>query len=151
MKKVIILSVIILSILSCKKEDDCEEVLLDVKNLETDYGCRNTKHTLVIDLINEVKIIRSMEDYDGEVSGPCHPDINFSENDLIIGKHILNNVNDTITYDYRRACPGENLTLTVELTQFATSLPDTVVYHAIIPKLDDGESVDINLTIRTPQ
>ncbi len=148
MKYSLINTFIILSILISCKKNDCNEKILTAKHLESDYGCEDTKHNLVVDLQNNGKIIRSKEVYDSEVSGPCHPDIDFSKYDLVIGKQSSGNWNDTIYYDYRTTCPNNEPTLTVDIIQSLLTIPDNVVYHAIIPKLGDEETLHIIVNIK---
>jgi hypothetical protein len=102
----------------------------------------------VVDLENSGNLIRSKEAYDSEVTGPCHPDIDFTKFDMIIGKQSSDNVNDTILYDYRSACPDNELTLTVDIIQSDVTGPDNVVYHAIIPKLGDEETLYIIVNVK---
>ena len=148
MKRTIIISVFLACILSCSKKDDCKEELLTSKHFESDYGCDNTKHTLIIDLTNDFTIIRSKEIYDSKVSGTCHPEIDFSLYDLIIGKQTSPNLNASILYDFRRVCPKNELTLTVDIIQSPATQPDNVVYHALIPKLGDEETLNIKINLR---
>jgi len=143
-----IFTIILLSLLISCKKNDCDEKILTAKHLESEYGCVNTKYSLVVDLQNNGKIIRSEEAYDTEVSGPCHPDIDFSKYDLVIGKQSSGNENDTILYDYRTACPDNEPTLTVEIIQSDVTRPDNVVYHAIIPKLGDEETLHIIVNVK---
>ena len=148
MKYSLISTIILISILTSCKKNDCTEKILPVKHLESDYGCENTKHSLVVDLQNNGKIIRSKEAYDSEISGPCHPDIDFSKYDLVIGKQSSGNWNDTIFYDYRAICPNNEPTLTVDIIQSLLTIPDNVVYHAIIPKLGDEETLHIIVNVK---
>jgi len=148
MKNSIIMAVFFFASVSCTKKDDCKETLLSIKHFESEYGCENTKHTLLIDTVNACVVIRSKESYDELVSGICHPEINFSLYDLIIGKQSTGNWNDTILYDYRKTCPENNLTLTIEIVQSDLTLPDNVVYHALIPKLGDEETLYLNINVR---
>lgn len=143
-----IFTIILLSILISCKKNDCDEKILIAKHLENDYGCVNTKYSLVVDLQNNGKIIRSKEAYDNEVSGPCHPDIDFSKYDLVIGKQSSGNENDTIIYDYRTACPNNEPTLTVDIIQSDATRPDNVAYHAIIPKLGDEETLHLIVNVK---
>jgi hypothetical protein len=148
MKNAILILVAAASILVSCKKNDCKESQLTTKHFETDYGCLSTKHALLIDLNNNAIIIRSKSDYDTKVSGVCHPDIDFSIYDLVIGKQSSGNFNDTILYDLKRTCPEKELTLTVDIVQSALTIPDNVVYHAIIPKLGDEETLNIKISIR---
>ena len=148
MKLSIIFTLILLSSLTSCKKNDCNEKMLTTKNFESDYGCQSTKYSLAVDLQNSAKIIRSKEAYDSEVSGPCHPDIDFSKFDLVIGKQSSGNENDTILYDYRSACPNNEATLTIDIIQSLATRPDNVVYHAIIGKLGDEESLKIIVNVK---
>jgi hypothetical protein len=137
----------VFAFVSCKK-DNCKEELRTIKNLETEYGCVNTKRTLTINLTNNCTIIRSKDSYDNLVTGSCHPEINFSTYDLVIGRQSSGNLNDTIKYDLRKACPKNELTLTVDIVQSAVTQPDNVVYHVLIPKLGDEEPINIKVIVR---
>ncbi len=148
MKYSLIFTFILFSILTSCKKNDCNEKILTAEHFESEYGCTNTKHSLAINLQDNAKIIRSKEAYDIEVSGPCHPDIDFSKYDLVIGKQSSGNENDTILYDYRSACPDNEPTLTVDIIQSDATKPDNVVYHAIIPKLGDKETLHIIVNVK---
>jgi len=148
MKSLIINTLILIFFLSACKKDNCTETILTVKHFESEYGCTNTKHTLMIDLNNTCTLIQSKEDYDSKVTGTCHPDIDFTLYDLVIGKQSSGNLNDTILYDLRHKCPEDELTLTIDIIQKALTQPDNVVYHAMIPKLGSGESLKINVNVK---
>jgi hypothetical protein len=148
MKYFALIITLLLSILSGCKKDDCKETLLPLKNFENEFGCINTKYTLLIDLTNNCTIIRSKADYDLKVTGNCHPTIDFSIFDLIIGRQSSGNENDTIKYDLRRICPSQELTLTVDIFQTDATRPDNVTYHALIPKLGDEETINVKITVQ---
>jgi len=148
MKKTILLSALLICIMSCTKKDDCKEDIINIKNFETDYGCVNTRFGLNVNLNNECTVIRSKEDYDNQVSGDCHPDIDFSQYDLVIGKQSTGNFNDTVLFDFRRTCPDKKLTLTIDVIQLDITQPSTIVYHTLIPKLGDEEALNIVINIK---
>ena len=81
MKAIFIFTLLILFI-SCSENDDCEEIQLTVNH----FDCENTKYSLDIDIVNDYTIIRSQVTYDTKVSGDCHPSMDFSQYDLLIGK-----------------------------------------------------------------
>ena len=143
MKNTILLSTLLICIMSCTKKDDCKEEIISIKNFETDYGCVNTRFNLNVNLNNECTVIRSKEDYDNQVSGTCHPEIDFSKYDLVIGKQSTGNFNDTVLFDLRRICPDKELTLTIDVIQLDITQPSTIVYHTLIPKLVDNETLNI--------
>ena len=145
-KSFLALIILVCSLPSCTY--DCDDTSIITKHFENDFGCENTKHDLVVDLINDYTIIRSKESYDNQVSGTCHPDINFSLFDLVIGKQSSGNWNDTIIYNLTRTCPEDELILTVDIIQSAATIPDNVVYHAIIPKLGDEEAINVKINLK---
>jgi hypothetical protein len=102
----------------------------------------------MIDLSNNCTVIQSKEAYDSKVTGTCHPEINFTQYDLVIGKQSSGNWNDTILYDFRQKCPGNELTLTIDIVQTDLTQPDNVVYHALIRKLASGENLIINVNVK---
>jgi hypothetical protein len=147
MKYSVAVLILMISIFSCKK-NDCKEELKSTKHFESEFGCVNTKHDLLVDVTNNVIVIRTKEDYDSKISGTCHPDIDFALYDLVIGKQATGYQNDTILYDYRIACPEDQLTLTVNIVQSAVNVADEVVFHAMIPKLGDEEPLYISVIIK---
>jgi hypothetical protein len=134
--------------ISCSKKDNCKEESLTIKHFENEYGCPNTRFNLQIDLNNDCTIIRSQETYDAIVTGSCHPEIDFTQYDLVIGNQSTGNFNDTILYDLRRTCPEMALILTVDVIQSALTQPSTVAYHALIPKLSEEENLSIVIKVQ---
>jgi len=147
MKNVIIISVFFMFILSCIKKDECLVEQMIPYHFESDFGCDNTMRSLKIDLTNNCALIRTIEDYNNKVSGACHPEINFSWFDLIIGRQSSDYLIDTILYDLKWSCPDNEYILTVDMVKSATVLQDTVVFHAIIPKIADWEGLKININV----
>ena len=147
MKYTAVVLILIISLSSCKK-NDCKEELRSTKHFESEFGCVNTKHDLIINLTNNVMVIRSKDDYDTKVSGTCHPEIDFTLYDLVIGKQATTFRNDTILYDYRIACPEDQLSLSVDIIQSDVNVADEVVFHAMIPKLGDEEPLYIIVNIK---
>ena len=143
MKAIFIFTLLILFI-SCSENDDCEEIQLTVNH----FDCENTKYSLDIDIVNDYTIIRSQVTYDNKVSGDCHPSMDFSQYDLLIGKQSSGNENDTIKYDLRRVCPDHKLILTIDIIQSDATRPDNVVYHALIPKLGDEETLTVTINLQ---
>jgi hypothetical protein len=147
MNKRLIFLFILAAVISCMKQEDCRETPYPVSQFESEYGCKDTKHTLHINMLNNVKIIRDKSTYDAEVYGDCHPEINFDAYDLVIGRQVTDNLNDTITYEMKNTCPGNELMLTINLIQSPAAGPDTVTYHALIQKLDYSGNLIVNLLL----
>jgi len=148
-KKIFILIIVLLcSLYSCLDENEkCKDEILSTKHFETEFGCIQTRFNLLIDLDNTYTVIRSNATYDELVSGICHPEIDFSKYDLVIGKQATGNLNDTVYYDYRRLCPDIDLTLTIDVITSDATQPSNITYHALIPKLGDEESIDIIVNV----
>jgi hypothetical protein len=146
MRSSVLIFMVFMFLFSCDKKDDCKAGAIAIMNFESDFGCLNTKYTLQLNLNDDIAIVKTKESYDNIVSGICHPEIDFSLYDLLIGILPLSNSNDTIEYYLSRTCPGVKLNLSVKLIQLSDNKPSTIVYHAIIPKLRDYESLNILLT-----
>lgn len=141
MKNIILVLALLIVSMACNQIKDCEEIQLTTHH----FDCEMTWNS--IDIQNDFIIIRSKETYDTKVTGDCHPTIDFSLYDLVIGKQSSGNENDTIKYDLRRTCPDNDLILTVDIFQSAATRPDNVVYHALIPKLRDEETITVKINV----
>ncbi len=141
--KTLILALLFVS-LACNQIKDCEEIQLTAHH----FDCKDTKYSLQINIHNDYTIIRSKDTYDSIVTGDCHPTIDFSLYDLVIGRQSSGNENDTIKYDLRRTCPDNELTLNVDIIQSDATRPDNVVYHALIPKLGDEETLKVKINVK---
>ena len=143
---VLIFSFLLLSMFSgC---DKCKEKTMSTKQFETEYGCPDTKHSLEVDLTDACVLISSKEEYDDQVTGNCHPNIDFTIYSLIIGKQSTSREVDTILYEYKTVCPDDELTLTVDIVQSAVIKADTVVYHTLIPKPESGADLYVNINTK---
>lgn len=146
MKKIIFLCVLIFSFVACSGDDDgCRNKILPNTNLESEYGCTNTKYSLDIDLKNDNTIIRNQASFNELVMGSCHPLIDFVTYDLIIGKKGLNSGNDTIEYKLIQNCKTSNLELTVSFYQNRLTAAPNVTYHALIPKITGQQKIDVEI------
>ena len=144
MKNIILILTLLFGSVACNQIKDCEEIQLTTHH----FDCVNTKYSLNINIQNDYTIIRSKESYDSKVTGDCHPTIDFSLYDLVIGRQSSGNENDTIKYDLRRTCPDNELTLTVDIIQSDATRPDNIVYHALIPKLGDEETIKVKINVK---
>lgn len=144
MKNWLIIYSLIVIFIACDPKDECQDVKLPVSHLE----CENVRYSPQVDINNNYVIIRSSEIYDTQVKGDCHPVIDFTRFDLLIGRQASGNEVDTILYDLRRTCPDETLTLSVDIVQSGATRPDNVVYHALIPKLGDEETIRVKINLK---
>jgi len=142
MKGLIYTALLMLSMISIKS-CSCEEMILDVENFETLFGCNNTKYSLKLDIRNDYILIRNKSDFDEIVSGDCHPDIDFDIYDLVIGRQSSGSINDTIIYNLMQTCPGKDVLLTIGVYHGMGAMPSNVTYHALIPKLRSIKDLEV--------
>ncbi len=142
MKNIILVLALLFVSMACNQIKDCEEIQLTTHH----FDCELTWNS--IDIQNDYTIIRSKEIYDSKVTGDCHPTIDFSQYDLVIGRQSSGNENDTIKYDLRRTCPDNELILTVDIIQSLRTRPDNIVFHALIPKLGDEELLKVKINVK---
>lgn len=135
-------------LLSCNSDDDCGSPNWTIPaNLETEYNCTNTKYQMDINLTDDYLIIRSQLEFDNLVTGTCMPNIDFSTYDLVIGKKVLTSGNTSINYNYMKHPCNNNKFLEVTFTQNATTEAPNITYHALIPKLEINETINLTLEI----
>ncbi|GGG34806.1 hypothetical protein [Hymenobacter glacieicola] len=127
--------------------DTCPAVEYAVKSLESEYGCADTRRQLGVNLSETHTIIRSQAEFDQQVSGPCHPQIDFTKYDLVIGKKGLANGNAGIKYSLLRECSGAQLVLRVVFNQGLTTEAPNLTYHALVPKLAAGQELKVDIEI----
>lgn len=144
MKMLVSIYLLLLICMACNQKDDCQEVKLPIHHLD----CENLNTSPQINISNNYVIIRSRETYDAQVTGNCHPVVDFSRYDLLIGRQSSGNEVDTILYDLRRTCLNNELNLNVDIVQSGATRPDNVVYHALIPKLVDEETIRVKVNVQ---
>ncbi len=148
MKKLLFLTILIASLYACRHADyyDCSNNNIEVKHLETEYGCTDIE----IDLSNDYMIIRNAQDYSQYVIANCQADIDFDTYDLIIGKKRLSNGLDTVKYKLTGNCEtgNQNLKITFDLSD--TVEAPIVIYDALIPKLDENQNLNVEIIVNHP-
>ena len=137
-----LLLICLTGLISCDKNDDCDSTDLIVTSLESEYGCDDTRYDLEIDLSNNYTIIHSQQEFENKVTSNCIPDIDFSSFDLVIGKKGLSSGNSSIDYKLTKDCSNQ-ITLLVTFNQGETMNAPNITYHALIPKLGDEETVNV--------
>lgn len=146
MKK-LIKCMIILSIAfasqSCDKE--CEDKIVEITSLENEYGCTDTQYQTQISLYEQFIILSNQEDFEAQAEGPCQPEIDFTLYDLVLGKKGLTSGYDSIEYELIEKCESGDQELTVTFTLNATMIAPVVTFHALIPKLEIGQTLTVNV------
>jgi hypothetical protein len=145
--KLLYLSLLVLALIGCNNNDDnnnnCVPQEIAVTSLETEYGCTNTKFQLYNSVtVGNFIIIRNQQDFDQITDDiNCRPQIDFATYDLILGKKQLTTGNETIQYQYMDDCDGKKLTVT--FIQNETLFAPTLIYHALVPKLEANETIEV--------
>lgn len=148
MKKSILFLVMSLLLFSCKKDDDCTDTVVNTTSLEDEYGCYNTKYTMEVDLSETYIIVRNQQDFENILlSDNCKPIIDFAIFDLVIGKKGLSNGNSSIDYKLIEFCETGNETLTVTFNSNMQTNAPRITYHALIPKLKDGQELTVEIVV----
>ena len=135
-------------ILSCNNDDTCGYPnWVTPNNLENEYGCVDTKYQMDIELNDDYIIIRSQQSFDELITGDCSPQINFLIYDLLIGKKELTTGNASINYYLmKHPCNGQ-FYLEVNFYGNQTTEASNLTYHALIPKLNNNEIINIGLNV----
>lgn len=130
---------------SCSTEGNICNETIPVTSLEEIYGCANTAYQMEIDLTEDYTIIRSQTEFEEQVAGSCLPQIDFSKYSLVIGKKWLSNGLVSINYRLIKECNKNKSILFVTFkTGMFTNAPN-VTYHALIPRLAEGETIDVQI------
>lgn len=148
MKKSILFLALTLMFFSCKKDDDgCTDTVVNTTSLEAEYGCTNTQYQMDIDLSETHTIIKNQQDFDVLVTGSCQPTIDFATYDLVIGKKQFTSGDVLIAYKLIESCETGNETLTVSFTTGVLTVAPNITYHALIPKLKDGQELNVEIVV----
>ena len=147
---------LLLVLISCQvdmdDEMDCVSlgILLLPNSLEEVYGCSDTRY-LEVALSENYALVRSQEEFEALVTGEgCSPEIDFIKYDLVIGKKGLPSGNTSIDYELGYTCNRGELLLQVTFNQNGYLEAPNITYHALIPKLSEGEYVSVELEVKTP-
>ena len=92
-------------------------------------------------------IIRNQSDFSEFVTGSCQPDIDYSTYDLVIGKKGLTTGNNSISYELVKNCETGNEKLTVTFNQNVTAEAPNLTYHALIPKLENQQILNVEIVV----
>lgn len=154
MKPSVLSLLCLLLLTSCQKdlddEADCLQtgLLILPSFLETEYGCSDTRH-LEVNLSEDYALVRSQQEFETLVTGEsCRPEIDFERFDLVIGKKGLSSGNSSIGYDFGSTCTRGELLLKVTFYQNLATVAPNITYHALIPKLQEGQRVKVEFEIR---
>lgn len=134
---IVIVLIITNFFLSCNDPDNpCYNDLSNkVGTVESIYNCTNTVSTIELSTNDQYKIITNTEDYDALVEGDCHPNIDFTQYNLIIGSIFNESKINLKKYTFIKSCEPNDYKLTINYGFFTSSADDLKQTYAIlIPK-----------------
>jgi hypothetical protein len=141
-----VLALLFTSCATCEGDKEpCADTALPTTSLEKEYGCTDSRRQLSINLDQTYTIIRNQADFDKLVTGSCHPQIDFTKYDLVIGNKGSASGSSSIAYTYARECQTGQLKLQVKFTQGMTNDAPILTYHALVPKLAPQETVQVDV------
>jgi len=122
---------------SCCKDDSV--CTIDITNkafsIEEVYGCNNTITELVINSDTNSFFITNMNEYNNLISGDCHPQIDFEEYNLLIGKTFSLNKINSFEYTFYETCESGIYKLYLKpIKEVNSNLERFYTYHLLIPK-----------------
>ncbi len=143
----IICFILFAAFVGCGSEDDCNNNTQDVLCLD-DFGCPNAAFQVSIESQQEFQLIRNQEDFDIMVFTRCGVQIDWDAYDLVIGTVRLTSGLSNIQKRSTKNCiTNQNLLDIVINTNISTSAA-TITWQAVIPKLDDNESLFVDISVQ---
>lgn len=144
-----VLALLFTGCVTCVGENEpCADTTIPTTSLEREYGCTYTTRQLSTTLSQTYTVIRNQADFDRLVTGSCHPQIDFTKYDLIIGNKGTTSGSSTFTYTYQRDCETGQLHLLVVCQLGLTNDALILTYHALVPKLAPQETVLVDVQMK---
>ncbi len=136
--KILLIIVILFVMQSCCK-DTKEVCSVDISNsltsIEKEYSCENTTTNMHLNSNIEYKVIANSVDYDNLVVGVCHPTINFTKYNLIIGTIFSDVGINYLPYKFYSSCEPNYYKLSVNYKIILSQTGNTFyTYHVLVPK-----------------
>ena len=143
--KAVYLIILLFLLHSCSSED-CNSARETVLCLE-DLGCFNAPYNVSVETLKEFELIRNQEDFDRMVFSNCEFQIDWNINDLVIGTKGLSGGLSSINKTLLTDCNANQKFLTVDISLDLTNIAPIVTWQAVIPKLDDTESLFVMVNV----
>ncbi|HAS46710.1 MAG TPA: hypothetical protein DCS93_39870 [Microscillaceae bacterium] len=136
----------ILMLSACSRQDEsCVNPTLNVEDLEKLNACMQPS-LFEVDLpVGDFVVVRSQTDFDKLFTPSECFNIDFSKNDLVVGKKELRSNLVSIDYTLTQDCKTNNLMLKVVFTRGLASVVSIVIYGTLIPKLQGEQMVTVTL------
>lgn len=120
---------------------------LKVQNLESLYGCPDSRYSLNINLVDTFTLIQDQDTFDKLVSGDCKPTIDFDSYNLLIGKKGLLSGNDSIRYEIEKTSDGTGLNVKVIFLQNITTVAPNITYNVLLPKEFELKNINVETVV----
>lgn len=133
-------------LISCNNDDDsCSNERVEFRNIEDVSNCQETLWDLTLNTVEDYLIIRNQEEFEQFVIAQnCTIEIDFTRYDLIIGSHYIS-PEASFDYEVINNCEENYLYVFVKLLNNQPSeIENKAVYHVLVPKLENGQTVQIN-------
>ena len=136
----------ILMLSACSKQDEsCVNPTLNVEDLEKLNACMQPSLFEAEVPVGDFVVVRSQTDFDKLFNPSECFTIDFSKNDLVVGKTQLTSSLVSTDYTLTQDCKTNNLMLKVVFTRGVATVAPIVIYGALIPKLQGEQTVTVTL------
>lgn len=153
MKYLNILSLIIFIIglsFACTEENCCENINITSLTKDMEYlGCSDATTNMKIQANEPYLVITNQADYDSLVTGSCHPTIDFSQFQLIIGYYGSQKDVTSFSYEYYKSCESNffKLVLIPNYLSDEDNIESKLFYYQLL--VPNDEKIDyLRVTIR---
>lgn len=120
----------------CKEAEICTKNISNkISSVETIYNCDDSINEMQLISDLNYQIILDNETYNNQVSGICHPPIDFEKYNLIIGKNYSFNKISKFEYEFYETCESGIYKLFIKpKKEMNILLEKFYYYHILIPK-----------------
>lgn len=144
--RILIYLVLFAALASCGSEEDCNGNTQDVLCLD-DFGCPNAAFLVSVESQQEFQLIRNQEDFEVMVFTNCDIQVDWDVYDLVIGSVGLTSGLTDIQKSMTKNCAANQNLLDININTTLTTFAGVITWQAVIPKLDDDESLFVDISI----
>ncbi len=144
---------IALLITACSKEECCvsTDITSSTMSIVQLGNCEDAIFNMQFSFNEQYLIITNQSDYDDKVLGSCHPDLDFTQNNLVIGKVYSQKKILALNYKFYRSCEPNYYKLSIIPEHEGTGISDELIdyyYHFVIPKSEKIDFLKIVISDR---
>ncbi len=125
---------------ACSDGIDCLPGPVEIDDLES-QNCAHTRYLVLTPDDKEFELVRDQNQFEKVVNTPCDIRIDWIKHDLIVGKFFSEFRIESIEKELLKSCQNNRLTLEFKFISTNESDPKWIMFSAIIPKLDDTQSL----------